>query len=145
MSARRRRLVSGGAFPRAQESWQRSRDRGAAKRGSCCLLGAKMSGSGGTDEIKVAYDEKYQRNYYYNKRTKKTGWSRKEVEDPAAVKEGDQLRQADKGAKKGAGVASSGKICDGSHECVCWLRLRLFQGCSIGRGGALRTTIHRWV
>ena len=43
------------------------------------------------------------------KRTKKTGWSRKEVEDPATVKEGDQLGQADKGAKKGAGVASSGE------------------------------------
>eukprot|EP00935_MAST-01C_sp_MAST-1C-sp1_P001821 g1821.t1 len=39
---------------------------------------------GRADEIKVAYDERYQRNYYINKRTKKTGWSRKEVEDPAA-------------------------------------------------------------
>ena len=38
------------------------------------------------DEIREAWDEKYNRKYFYNKRTKKTGWSREEVMDALEVK-----------------------------------------------------------
>jgi hypothetical protein len=68
------------------------------------------------EEIRVAWDEKYGRNYYYNKRTKKTGWSRKEVTD---VDEGSQPGDADAGNAKEAPsepTSSSGGLFNRSNR-----------------------------